>query len=416
MGSIGFSTVAASQRRSKPKAHPHREGPGSLRCARKDGASRSRLAAILLLALSGAAAAEEPAAGASVIDLPFKVKAMRGPGSEVSLAVATSGLLPIARPKPASADPKAPPAPAPDETEVAPVAVVWGDDGGAVLSLDGDGVKTTLIGAEAIEGLVASETPRGAVPGSRRALSGPLSAYLTGAIGGAEQAAGLTLRERQPLGTTSEPKAVPMATVTLAPGADQAFAARRPRIALVDGKAVVLAVTAGPGAASALALAEKDAGGNWTIAARTPPQAGASTLSLAGVGDFSGKGRPQFATIREPDAAGVLQLWSYATGAFSLVAEAPGYAGPTADIDFAAVIPGEPGKAADLALPASDRTTLAIVSLNGSIAERARVLLPGPAALGVAVLGRGDRARVLVGLADGRLAVAGASAGASVRP
>ncbi|GLS44167.1 hypothetical protein GCM10007884_21540 [Methylobacterium brachythecii] len=366
--------------------------------------------------MSAPAAAEEPSAGAGIIELPFKVKAMRGPGSEVSLAVSTSGILPIARPKPASADPKAPRAPAPDETEVAPVAVVWGDDGGAVLSLDGDAVKTTLIGAEAIEGLFASETPRGAVPGSRRALSGPLSAYLTGAVGGAGQAAGLTLRERQPLGTTSEPKAVPVATVTLAPGADQAFAARRPRIAILDGKAAVLVVTAGPGAASALALAEKDAGGAWTLAARTPPQAGATALSLAGVGDFSGKGRPQFVSIREPDAVGTLQLWSYAGGAFGLVAEAPGYAGPTADIDLAAVIPGEPGKAAALALPASDRTTLAIVSLDGGIVERARILLPGPAALGIAVLGRGERARVLVGLADGRLAVAGASAGAGVRP
>ncbi|GLS50459.1 hypothetical protein GCM10007885_33110 [Methylobacterium gnaphalii] len=355
-------------------------------------------------------------AGTGIVELPFKVKAMRGPGSEVALAVSTSGLLPIARPKPASADPKAPPAPAPDETEVAPVAVVWGDDGGAVLSLDGETVKTTLIGAEAIEGLIASETPRGAVPGSRRALSGPLSAYLSGAIGGGGQAAGLTLRERQPLGTTSEPKAVPVASVTLAPGADQAFAARRPRIAMLDGKPAVLAVTAGPGAASALVLAEKSAGETWTLAARMPLQAGATPLALAGVGDFSGKGRPQFATVREPDAAGVLQLWSYAGGAFSLVAEAPGYAGPTADIELAAVVPGEPGKAAGLALPASDRTTLAIVSLDGGIAERTRILLPGPAALGVAVLGRGERVRVLVGLADGRLAVARASAGTSVRP
>ncbi|GEP01026.1 hypothetical protein [Methylobacterium haplocladii] len=374
------------------------------------------MVAALLLILAAPAVAAEPAGGVTILDLPFSVKAMRGPGSEVALAVSTSGLLPIARPKPASADPKARPAPTPDETEIAPVAVVWGEGGGAVLSLDGDTVKTTLIGAEAMEGLAASETPRGAVPGSRRALSGPLSAYLSGPTGATGRASGLTIRERQPVGTTSEPTAVPVASATLAPGADAVFAARRPRIATIDGTPVIVAVTAGPGAVSALVLAAKDAAGAWSVVARTPPQSGATPLAVAGLGDFAGSGRPQAATIREPDGVGVLQLWSYADGALSLSAEAPGYAGPTAEIDLAAVIPGEPGQAAALALPAADRDTLAIVSLQGGIAERARILLPGPAALGVAVLGRGGRARILVGLADGRLAVIPANAAGAVSP
>nr|WP_306424636.1 hypothetical protein [Methylobacterium thuringiense] len=388
-----------------PRLRPSFASPS----ARRDG-GRAGLLAALLLALAGPAAAAETAGGVAIVDLPFPVKAMRGPGSEVALAVSTSGLLPIARPKPASADPKAAPPPEPDAFEVAPVAVVWGEGGGAVLSLDGDTVKTTLIGAEAVEGLVASEMPRGAVPGTRRALSGPLSAYLSGAA----DAAGLTIRERQPVGTPSEPTAVPVASVTLTPGPGAAFATvRRPRIATLDGKPAVLAVTAGPGAASALVLAAKDvakdapkdAAGAWSLVARTPPQAGGTLLAIAGIADFSGGGRPQVATIREADGGGVLQLWSYAGGALTLAAEAPGYAGPSADLDLAAVIPGERGKPATLALPAADRGTLAIVSLTGGIEERTRILLPGPAALGVAALGRGGRARVLVGLADGRLAI-----------
>ncbi len=377
----------------------------------------SRLAVVaLLVALAAPATAAESAGGIAILDLPFAVKAMRGPGSEVALAVSTSGLLPIARPKPASADPKAAPASVPDETEVAPVAVVWGEGGGAVLSLDGDAVKTTLIGAEAMEGLVASETPRGAVPGSRRALSGPLSAYLSGATGGTGRAAGLTIRERQPVGTTSEPTAVPVATVTLTPGTDAVFAARRPRIATLDGKATVLAVTAGPGSASALVIAGRDAAGAWSFAARTPPQPGATPLALAGIADFSGTGRAQVATVREPEGAGVLQLWSHVDGTLTLAAEAPGYAGSTTEIDLAAVVPGEPGKPAALALPATERENLAIVSLKGGIAEQARILLPGPAALGLAVLGRASRARILVGLADGRVAVVPANASGTVSP
>jgi hypothetical protein len=226
----------------------------------------------------------------------------------------------------------------------------------------------------------------------------------------------LTIRERQPVGTTSEPKAVPVTSVTLPPGADAVFAARRPRIATLDGGQSVIAATAGPGAVSTLVIAKTDAAGTWNLVARSAPQAGGAPLAVAGVADFSGTGRLDLATIREPDGAGVLQLWSYAEGALTLVDEAPGFAGPTADIDLAAVIPGEPGTSASLALPAADRGTLAVVALNGRVDEKARVLLPGPAALGVAVLGRGSAARVLVGLADGRLAVVPANPPGTVPP
>ncbi|MER2253092.1 hypothetical protein ABS772_24535 [Methylorubrum podarium] len=372
---------------------------------------RAVLAALLSLTALPAPAAEDGPKERSKVEpvtLPFAVKAMRGPGSDVALSVATSGLLPVAR-APASADPKATAG-----TAVPPVVVVWGEGGGAVLSLDGDRLRTTLVGAEAIEGFAAAETPRGAVPGSRRALDGPLSAYLTGptrALGGAPgQGAVLTLRERQPLGVTAEPKAVPVTTQTLAPGDDRVFAGRTPRITRLDGRPAVVAVTAQGAAGSTLALAAKGKDGTWTLAAQTPPQAGkgneAAPLALAAIADFAGTGQPQVAAIRAPDGEGVLQLWRFADGAFSLAGEGPGYAGPAAgeEADLAAPVP-RGGNPPDLALPVAARSALAVVSLKGgSPAERARIPLPAPAAHGVAVLEAGGTAKtILVGLADGRL-------------
>jgi len=369
---------------------------------------RAVLAALLsLAALPALAAGDGPPV--EPVALPFAVKAMRGPGSDVALSVATSGLLPVAR-APASADPKATGSTAPQS-----VVVVWGEGGGAVLSLEGDRLRTTLIGAEAIEGFAAAETPRGAVPGSRRALDGPLSAYLTGptrALGGAPgQGSVLTLRERQPLGVTAEPKAVPVTTQTLAPGDDRVFAGRTPHITRLDGRPAVAAVTAKGPAVSGLAVAAKGADGVWMLRAQTPPQAGqgpeGAPLALAAVSDFTGTGQPQIAAIRAPDGEGVLQLWRIADGTLSLAGEAPGYAGPAAGeaADLAAPVPRGGGAPPDLALPVAGRGALAVVSWKGGTpVERTRVPLPAPAAHGVAVLDAGGTAKtILVGLADGRL-------------
>ena len=73
---------------------------------------------------------QPPSPSVTILDLPFPARALRGPGSEVAVSVATSGLLPLARPK--SADPKATLGAEPED---AAVAVVWGEDGGAALSL-----------------------------------------------------------------------------------------------------------------------------------------------------------------------------------------------------------------------------------------------------------------------------------------
>ena len=373
---------------------------------------RAALAALLCLVTLPAGA---EAARVEPVALPFAVKAMRGPGSEVALSVATSGLLPLAR-APASADPKAAGPAGPP-----PIVVVWGEGGGAVLSLEGETLRTTLIGAEAVEGFAAAETPRGAVPGSRRALDGPLSAYLTGptrALSGAPgQGAVLTLRERQPLGVTAEPKAVPVTTHTLAPGEASVFAGRTPRITRLDGRPAVVAVTAQGPAGSALALARKGSDGAWTLASAAPPQAGrgpeGAPLALAGLADFAGTGTPQIAAIRAPEGEGVLQFWRIADGTVSLAGELPGYAGPVAgeEADLAAAVP-RGANPPELALPVAGRGALALVSAKGGAPrERLRLPLPAPAAHGVAVLdASGSAKKILVGLADGRLVAVAADA------
>lgn len=362
---------------------------------------RAALAALLCL-VALPALAEPASVAAEPLDLPFRVTAMRGPGSEVALAVATSGLLPVARAG-ASADPKR----VPKAVEgPRPVVVVWGEGGGAVIHLEGDALHTTLVGAEAIEGFAAAETPRGAVPGSRMAQDGPLSAYLTGptrALGGAPgQAAGLTIRERQPIGVTAEPKAVPVATRTLTPGPDQVFAGRAPRIATLDGRPAVIAVTVQGASESSLVVATKEKDAGWSLTARTPPQAGTAPLSVAGIAAFSGAGA-EIAAVRTTEGGGELQLWRPSQSTLTQAGAWPDYAGPDAGeaASLAAVLPGEP---ASLVLPLSGRKALAVLSLKGGTpVERFRIPLPAPAAHGIAALGP---KRILVGLADGRLAAA----------
>ena len=41
--------------------------------------------------------------GVTLLDLPFRAAALRGPGSEVAVATATSGLIPSMKPRPATA-------------------------------------------------------------------------------------------------------------------------------------------------------------------------------------------------------------------------------------------------------------------------------------------------------------------------
>ncbi|MCJ2082838.1 hypothetical protein [Methylobacterium sp. J-090] len=355
------------------------------------------LAALLVLTPSLPVAAEPVA---TLLDLPFAASALRGPGSEVAVAVATSGLLPLARPKGGASE------------DGAPIAVVWGEAGGAALALVDGRVTVTLLGREAVEGLAAAETPRGALAGSRRAIAGALSAHLAEpvTVGGRTGAGALVIRERKAVPMSAEPKPVPVATATVRPAPDAAFALRSPQIAAFDGRPAILAVTETEGGSSLAVIEPAEAG--WSVRARGPLEAG-KPLQVAGIADFSGTGRPQIAVTGPTDGVTRLRLWAYEGGALRVLHAASGYDAAALGYDAAAPGEGGPGLSAllprdgavDLALPVADRSALAIVSLKGAVTERARVPLPAPAAFGVATLGTGPAARLLVGLADGRIAV-----------
>ena len=351
---------------------------------------RALLAGLLLCALPPATARAEPAV--RILDLPFKVRALRGPRSEAAVSVATSGLLPITGAKVGQN--------AGDE-ESAPIAVAWGDAGGAVLALSGGTVTVRPIGPEAVEGLTAAETPRGALPGSRRALSGPISAYLTGrtrAADGSEAASVLTIRERQPMAVSTDPKPVPVATVTVPAGGEAVFAPLRPRLLRLGDRPMLLAATRSGADAGGLVLVDRPAGGAWTVTARTAPQPG-PPVKIAGIADFAGSGQTQAATV---SAAGRLQLWTLQPDRIEPAAAADGYAPGAGDSDLAvATLAGGP----ELVLPVAGKPEIALVTAKGTLRERLRVPLPAPPETGIVVLGEGGATRLVVGLADGRVAV-----------
>ncbi|MDP4006406.1 hypothetical protein Q8W67_23585 [Methylobacterium sp. NEAU K] len=345
-----------------------------------------------------AGAQAEP--GIRILELPFKVRALRGPRSEAAVSVATSGLLPIARAT--SGQQGGHPV---GEEESAPIAVVWGDEGGAVLALADGTVTVRPIGHEAVEGLTAAETPRGALPGSRRALSGPLSAYLTGrtrAPDGGDAAAILTIRERQPMAVSADPKPVPVATASVPAGGDAVFAPLRPRLLRLAGRPALLAATLSGADAGGLALIGRPGGDTaaaWTVTARTPPQPG-PPLKIAGIADFSGFGALQAATV---SGRGLLQLWTLAPDRIEPAGEAAGYAAGEDDSDLAVTVP--PTGIPEIVLPVAGGAEIALVQAKGSLHERLRVPLPSPATTGIVILGEGAAARLVVGLADGRVAV-----------
>lgn len=322
-----------------------------------------------------------------ILDLSFKVREMRGPRSEIATAVATSGLLPIVR----GGD---------GRRSAGPIAVVWGDEGGAVLIVENGAVAAKPIGREAVEDLVASETPRGALPGSRRALDGPLSAFLTGRTrspDGTFAAAALTLRERQPLAVTTDPRPVPVATASVPAGDGAVFAARPPRILSLAGRPAVLAATLTGTDSGGLVLVTRSSAdpAAWTVSARTAP---GPRPALAALGDFSGKGI-EAATV---DSTGRLKLWSLSSDRIEPGPEAAGYTIGDGESDLADTLARD--GAIELALPVAGMPALAILSGRDGWRERLRVTLPAPAGTGVAALGEGADARLVVGLGDGRVA------------
>ncbi|TGD95429.1 hypothetical protein [Methylobacterium nonmethylotrophicum] len=321
--------------------------------------------------LSAAPAAAEPRV--TLLEVPFRVTQLRDARSEAALAVATAGLPQLPR-------------------KAGPVAVAWGESGAAILALSGERVAVIPLPLDAVEGLTAGETPKGALPGSRRVLSGPVSAYLSGPSRGPDGrpgAAGVTVRERQPVAMSADPKPVPVATATVPPGAGAVFSADTLRPVEVDGTLHLLALSEHPEGTSLALIGRQD--GAWRVRAETPPEPG--PLSLAA--DLPGA-RPGAVLVRGDE--GRLEHWSLAGARPVRQGQARGTDGKGFSAPGAVL-----GDGSELVLASRDRTALAYLSLK-DLAERTRTALPAPVGAGLAVLGSGRGAHVVVALADGRLA------------
>ncbi|KMO38493.1 hypothetical protein VQ03_17230 [Methylobacterium tarhaniae] len=327
---------------------------------------RRALAVAVAFLLAAAPAAAEPRV--TLLDLPFRVTQLRDAGSEAALSVTTAGLPQLPR-------------------KAGPVAVVWGEGGAAVLTLSGDTIAVVPLPLDAIEGLTAGETPKGALPGSRRVLSGPISAYLSGPSRGPDGrpgAAGVTVRERQKVTMSADPKPVPVETATVPPGAGAVFSAETLRPVEIGGSLNLLALSEHPEGAGLAVIGRRD--GTWRVRAETPPEPGPLALAT----DLPGP-RPGAVLVRGEE--GRLEQWSLSgeapvrqmrsTGS----ADGKGFSAPGAALGDALVVASR------------DRTALAYLSLK-DLTERARATLPAPVGAGLAVLGN----QVVVALADGRLA------------
>ncbi|GJD65348.1 hypothetical protein [Methylobacterium frigidaeris] len=312
-------------------------------------------------------AAAEPRV--TLLDLPFRVTQLRDQASEAALAVTTAGLPQLPR-------------------KAGPVAVVWGEGGAAVLTLSGDRVAAVPLPLDAIEGLTAGETPKGALPGTRRVLAGPVSAYLSGpsrAPDGRPGAAGVTVRERQKVTMSADPKPVPVATATVPPGAGAVFSADTLRPVEIDGSLNLLALGEHPEGTGLAVIGRQD--GAWRVRAETPPEPG--PLALAA--DLPGQA-PGAVLVRGEE--GRLEHWSLAGGKPARQAQGARSADGKGFSAPGAVLGGE------VVVASRDRAALAYVSLK-DLTERTRATLPAPIGPGLAVLGN----QVVAALADGRLAV-----------
>ena len=353
------------------------------------------LGAVLgLLLASSLAQAAEPSV--TVVPLGFAVEEFRGPESRVA-AVAPS--LDALR----------------GERSVAnrPLVVVWGQSGGAVLTLENGAIRVMRLKGGPAD-LMAVERGRDSIPGARVAASGALTTTLTGqtsayahaALGSAIHAEAVTITERRPVQPGADPKPVPTVTSRVAAGPAAVFEDREPRLAVdPDGTPVVVTIRSYLDRGSALAILAKRRD-LWEVVAETPPLGQPQTwLNLAAIGTFD-EGRPlQIAIVARPHQDGLLQLWTFDGAALNLTREKPGYSnhafGSRAQTLAATLEIGEPTPG--LAIPTLARDAVAILSLRGRIAELKRIALPSRAATGLARLGEGADAHLLVGLEDGRV-------------
>jgi hypothetical protein len=356
-------------------------------------------ASLIVVALATAFVGAAQAQSVTVLPLDFKVAEFRGPGSQEAKIVPTTDALRRHR------------------LGSGPIVVVWGEGRAAALYLAEGELKILPFTPPSGEGPSLGEAPRDAIPGSRVQsagavtvhLAGPTTAYVHGALGGVGEARDLVITERQPVAMSGGVQKVPVERTRIEAGPDAVFEDREPRLADLDGDdaAEILVVKSYQAKGSALAVLGKREGA-WRVITETPPLGQAQRwLNPAAVAAFQGDGKPAIALVKTPHLDGVLQVWAYDGGKLVLRHEAPGYSNHvfgSAAQELAAAVDLDGDGVPELAIPTLDRGSIALLSLKGGIKELRRIPLPAKAATGVAALGSGKTAHILVGLEDGRIA------------
>jgi hypothetical protein len=277
--------------------------------------------------------------------------------------------------------------------------------GGLWYQLVFDGDKPTL---KFVDTPAKPELPPGALPDGRivtgthdiaRAwLAQPTERYDHGILGDKIEAGSLVIES--PEGKRQEVKL----------DDDAVFEDLSPRIADLDGNGhdAVIVVKSYLKRGSALAvIAERR--GRYQVVAETPALGAPHRwLDPAGIADFTSNGKLDIALVRQPHVIGSLELWSWGNNALHKVAELPDAANHIAGtraIDMSAVADFDGDGVADLALPSLDRGNLRIVSFAPQAREIASVALPAKAATDIGLMRKGTAPVLVLGLADGSLAV-----------
>jgi hypothetical protein len=335
----------------------------------------------------------------AILPLSFSVREFRGPTTRVA-AVAPS--LAALRPDASLKD--------------QPLVIVWGEGGGAALTLAAGAVRVVQLGPGAAD-LTTAETGRNAIPSSRVEAAGPITASLTEptrdyrheALGASIHAKSISITEKRPVQMSSGPQPVPTEVSRVEAGPGAVFEDREPRLAELgrEGPPEIVTVKSYADRGSALAVIGRREG-TWRVLAETPPLGQAqSWLNPAAIADFLGTGHPQIALIRTPHAEGMLQLWAFDSDALTLKAEKAGYANHAyghAAQDLAATADIDGDGRPELLVPTLDRRSVAILAMKDGIRELARIALPARAETGLAAIGQGAALHILVGLEDGRVA------------